>query len=466
MCVVDPGGVSVFGGRVMASKPDAECTSNDPNASFHSMAEWSGEGELRTPAELPMEPQPFVASATEELQELPLAVTPPEGKNALPPRAAAQAHQYTPLPDDFGKAFAKRLRATDDFTYTGGTYNSWSIAQESVLSRLEKGAALFGFACKQGTQLSQEERAMCNLIINKSAFDDEVEACRVPKIDCSNLTPDQKGMTFLLVRSVYLAPNVHPDVINLDRFVTPEYHRACQPDGTKVWSDCVAKGDLNTFRITKPIIPLIFKMTVQFRCSEIKKADLPAISQLWGGVRVDRGILLERTKRDLSKGDMTKKCKSLILYHGLPDNRGTVVSVMSFIVNSQLPRVVASLLDKVGSMGTAECIETASKTRRYLGRLQERLLAEGHRFAPVPAALAPSHLSTSSQGSQGLTSSTTPSPSVSLNGAEHDVPDMSAAAPTASVPAPREVRRPSARTVRRIRPPGCTDPRMYSTRTL
>eukprot|EP01059_Diplonema_ambulator_P032956 TRINITY_DN6693_c0_g1_i2.p1 TRINITY_DN6693_c0_g1~~TRINITY_DN6693_c0_g1_i2.p1 ORF type:complete len:373 (+),score=38.76 TRINITY_DN6693_c0_g1_i2:54-1172(+) len=274
-------------------------------------------------------------------------------------------------PLDLGKKFClgfKGKKRMAPYQYKSGLLTSWNL-NDTVRTKLEEGYALFGFSCKVGSQLSPEEKRIFSLGINLTDFNDETTENAVQHIDMNNLEASQASdATFFLTRALYLLPRIELDTISLDSFITPEYHRACQVSTTKVWDDCVERGDPTTFRITKTLIPWVFKMTVQFRCSLIPEDQLSKLNPLLNGLQVHKAILMERTKRDKTSIDMTKKCKSILLFHELPENRGLLCANPSFIVNSSIPKFLAVIMDKVGSMGAAEVAETATKSRLWWAR--------------------------------------------------------------------------------------------------
>jgi len=161
----------------------------------------------------------------------------------------------------------------------------------------------------------------------------------MPKIDIEQLTPE-------LVASV-------------------EYHKCCEPENTFIWKDCNPKN--TEFRITKPIIPYIYSLTVQFKVSRIADANtLRELSNLVG-MNVTHGILLERTKRSVPpKQDSSRKAKSVLLFSPIED--GYLLHHLTVILQSSLPFVIEKTISTFGSWGLGEAIETARRTREYLRR--------------------------------------------------------------------------------------------------
>jgi hypothetical protein len=250
------------------------------------------------------------------------------------------------------------------------------------LKTLEDGGCLFSFVCDH--DLTDYEAEMVDSFLNLSAFDDEEKENYVPKLDYATYKYErsQHGdpvtattslavdkYTFLLARCGYLLPGVDIDALlaNPTVLATLDYQRACQPDGTKIWDDYDLM-EADTFRISKPIIPYIYSFTIQFRVSAISDPlHLERFSR-YLGIRVDGGILMERTKRSHPpKEDSTKKCKSVLLYSNL--GQGVVLCThLTCMVQFGLPEVVERIIGSIGQWGLKETAETAWKTRRYLQR--------------------------------------------------------------------------------------------------
>lgn len=185
-------------------------------------------------------------------------------------------------------------------------YNS-----EERLDWLEEGGVLFSFSCR--TWLDPLEEKMVQLIANLSSFDDETTDNYVPHFDAKNPS-DMARYTFVLQRSAYLLPGVPLSVLTPELLSSVDYHKACQPTGTRIWDD---KNEPNTFRMTRPIIPRLYYITIQFKVSRLGRDDLDALSKVFG-LRIDVGLLMERTKRHVPpKQDATAKAKSVLLVRPL-----------------------------------------------------------------------------------------------------------------------------------------------------
>eukprot|EP00804_Cyclotella_cryptica_P022799 CCRYP_005011-RA/>CCRYP_005011-RA protein AED:0.23 eAED:0.23 QI:0/-1/0/1/-1/1/1/0/472 len=222
---------------------------------------------------------------------------------------------------------------------------------------LETGGAFYSFTCR--TCMTPYERKMVKTMANMTDFEDETKENFVPafNIDDSN---DINKYTYVLQKAAYILPGVQVSDITPEVVSSKEYQECCQPvNGTKIWDN----KEENTFRFTRPIIPHIYSMTIQFRVSRLNKGDLGALSSLLG-VCVDHAILMERTKRSVPpKIDGTAKAKSILCYTAIPG--GVLVTHATVILNTAIPAVIAKVIDTFGRSGLAETCETAERTRQY-----------------------------------------------------------------------------------------------------
>ena len=244
--------------------------------------------------------------------------------------------------------------------------DNWELSHSDI-KNLSSGDTIFMFTCKTGSRLTQFERSALSVFINMVSRGNH-ESCDKVNMHIDN---DVHACTFFIIRAVYVLPAVSLSDITIRLLSSVAYHTACQPGKSKVWSDCLSFGDYDTFRITKPIVPVIFSMTIQFKCSLVPESLLEELSTLTDGIPVHKAVLMERTKRN-NKPDMTKSCKSLLCYHQLPDNRGVIVFNVTGIANSTVPGILASIIDRLGSVGSKEAAETAAKTRSYLSTLSKK----------------------------------------------------------------------------------------------
>jgi hypothetical protein len=115
-------------------------------------------------------------------------------------------------------------------------------------------------------------------------------------------------------------------------------------------------------------------VVVQLRVTPLTDPQMLEHLSVIDGIIPTHAYLLERTKRDASKTDGTVKCKSVLLYYcvlnkaGVPGSVSTLVTNVSVVVNSQLPSVVASVVNSFGGSGADEVRETMAKTRVYLAQ--------------------------------------------------------------------------------------------------
>ena len=234
--------------------------------------------------------------------------------------------------------------------------------KETNLQLLEAGGALFSFTCKRA--LDPFENKMVGTIANLSGFDDEVVQNYVPHLNMHD-SKDVNKYTYLLARSSYLLPKIDIEQLTPELVASVEYHKCCEPENTFIWKDCNPKN--TEFRITKPIIPYIYSLTVQFKVSRIADANtLRELSNLVG-MNVTHGILLERTKRSVPpKQDSSRKAKSVLLFSPIED--GYLLHHLTVILQSSLPFVIEKTISTFGSWGLGEAIETARRTREYLRR--------------------------------------------------------------------------------------------------
>jgi hypothetical protein len=221
---------------------------------------------------------------------------------------------------------------------------------------IEKGGVMFSFSCTVSPDPYEVDLAMN--VINRTCFDDEMKDNFVPRVTKEKLSE----YTVVIARSCYLLPEVDVDVLCDPALMSSvRYQTACEPTGTRIWEE---EDDTNSFRITKNVIPLIFSVTIQFRISVLKPDDVRELS-FFLGIRVDGGLLLERTKRHKPpKVDRTVKAKSVLLYTKVP--HGIFLSHLTVILQSSIPTLVSRVVHRFGSMGLAEVLETAAKTRAYL----------------------------------------------------------------------------------------------------
>lgn len=233
-----------------------------------------------------------------------------------------------------------------------GEYDLSCLNQRGTL---ESGGALFSFSCTHSLDDVQQE--LVSGVINLSSFEDEDRDNDVPIY-----IPDQESYTYILVMSVYLLP--FPDLLE---WMTPEvlastsYQTNCQTSSTEFWE----QTQPDTFRFTRPIIPHIFYMTVQFKVSELPRKTLDDLSFLTSGAYIEKGLLLERTKRRKhAPPDRCRKAKCVLLFTRVKG--GVLCHNFTVILQSSIPSIITKIITHFGALGESETVETVQNTRRYL----------------------------------------------------------------------------------------------------
>eukprot|EP01065_Artemidia_motanka_P038468 TRINITY_DN47324_c0_g1_i1.p1 TRINITY_DN47324_c0_g1~~TRINITY_DN47324_c0_g1_i1.p1 ORF type:complete len:452 (+),score=89.68 TRINITY_DN47324_c0_g1_i1:123-1478(+) len=322
------------------------------------------------------------ASSSGSPATAPAAVLPEQRAEQRPAEGAEQR----PAPEPVGSR--PRFRLSPQFR-SGACRGAWDYKpyvsaqqwdlDDAMAAALSAGQAPFGFRCAVGTKLSEQEIRMLGSAINLTVFRDEMEQNYAPYIDMG-CPRELSGNTFLIVRTMYILPDVSMDVFSVELLSSVEYHKECQPSSRlkplRVWEDCKARGDNTTFRITKFITPQALgigkSVTIQFRVSEVDAADLPRLCALSGGVRVERALLMERTKRTPGQ-DTTRKVKSLLMFHSI--DGGVLVMNTTLIANSMIPDSLAGIINRAGSWGSSEAADTANRTNAFLRRRLRELMA-------------------------------------------------------------------------------------------
>lgn len=226
---------------------------------------------------------------------------------------------------------------------------------------IEKGGVLFSFSCSK--LLDPYDMELVMNTINLSSYTDETTENYVPHIRKEGLL----DFTIVIAKSAYMLPGADLAFVCDPAFVSSvAYQKACEPSSNYIWDDGT---EPNTFRLTKPVIAYLFSVTIQFRVSRLSPEDLERFSSFLG-LRVDGGLLMERTKRSKPpKDDRTRKAKSVLLYTQVPG--GLYVTHLTVILQSSIPTIVAKFIHRFGAWGLTEALETAGKTRRYLEEQQE-----------------------------------------------------------------------------------------------
>ena len=211
-----------------------------------------------------------------------------------------------------------------------------------TVEKLGKGGALYFFTFLKGTSLTKELLTATKAVINLSGFADETRDNCVPHID--PLCPKAMAeYVFMLNKAVYMLPSSVPlDAVTKDLMVLKDYQKRCQPGGVKVYD--VTEKD--TFRFCKTIIWPVYKLTMQFKVTELPPALYAELAPLQDNLPVHKALLLERTKRNKNSSDIIQKAKSILLYHRLEGGAIVVTNITAGAATS-VPAIIASIVDKV-----------------------------------------------------------------------------------------------------------------------
>jgi len=241
--------------------------------------------------------------------------------------------------------------------------SSWDfLDNQDNITALNQGRTLFGFECAAGAALSETQKALIERYINITGFQNEEKENHSAPINVRD--PDQANKyTYLITKVAYLLPGIRLSDMTPELFGSPKYHETCQPGNPVIWRDC---PDPTTFRITKTIIPYVFKITIQLKASVVTAAPKAKVEEL---EKRPLGLLmvLERTKRNTVVADMTYKCKSFMAYNAVKG--GVYVSHLTIVLNTMIPSYGTWIINNMGSFGSKESSLTAELTRRNLPAL-------------------------------------------------------------------------------------------------
>lgn len=228
---------------------------------------------------------------------------------------------------------------------------------------LQEGKSLASFESFGGHESSERHKVILEKIMNLSHYEDEEKENNVPTLDVND-PEDSYNYTMCIQRSMWVLPDVNIDDMTPERFATYDYMNRCQPASCNVWQpgkDYEAEDD-HTFRFTKNVIPYVYDLTIQFRIHELPADVLPSLSEI-DNLQIHKALLLERTKRDRTRLDSTRKVKSVLMMHKL-DN-GLLISHITGVANTSIPILIANMLSTFHEMVASEVAETAQLTRRY-----------------------------------------------------------------------------------------------------
>lgn len=226
---------------------------------------------------------------------------------------------------------------------------------------MDDGGVVFLLRSALGAALTHVDKQYIAALANLTHFADEVAENNVPVVDIMD-PAFAASITAVMVKTQYVAKGWRAEDFTPQFIASFEYQSACQPGRPTHVPDM----PLGQMRFTKTIIPIVYKVTIQFDVSEV--TDAAALKQLSAtfGVRVDKAILMERTKRRIEVVDATLKCKSVLLYHNLADGSGVLIISATAILNTQIPAIAAKVLTGSSGMAAKEAAETAKLTRTYL----------------------------------------------------------------------------------------------------
>lgn len=238
---------------------------------------------------------------------------------------------------------------------------SWNLFSPDAIEALNEGKTIFAFACRVGNALTPADKEVISSMVNLSKFKDETKENNVPHIDVNDAEEAEK-YTVIITKTAYLIRDIDLDDITPELMLRPEYHKCCQP-GNPQLHDC---DEPQTFRMTKTVIPVVFKITLQLKTSELSMEETLPLAII-DGFPATKAIMMERTKRNIQTLDATRKVKSILLYNQVPG--GILVRHTVVVYNTMIPTVAASVLNNLGSMGSSEATQTAQMTRNALPQL-------------------------------------------------------------------------------------------------
>jgi len=255
----------------------------------------------------------------------------------------------------------------------------WNIFKNPKnIAELNAGKTIFSFACRVGHELTEHDKRLIGTMVNVSCFEDEEKENNVPVIDVTD--EEQVGQfTVVITRTAYLIPGVSLSQFEAMKqlICIPQYHKLCQPGSPVIADDCPQP---DTIRMTKTIIPYVFKITLQLKSSELTMEQMNPIAAI-DGFPGQRALLMERTKRNTKQVDSTRKVKSVLVYNDVPG--GILVRHSVAVYNTMIPSYGARVLNNLGSFGSTEAYQTAQMTRHALpqllaGKTDIKTFSDGH----------------------------------------------------------------------------------------
>jgi hypothetical protein len=231
---------------------------------------------------------------------------------------------------------------------------------------LRYGDAQFKFTCKVADQLETEELEQLSAVVNVSSFvDEEAENHGTPKVDTSD--PGQLALyTAILTKSSYVLPCVRAGAFNSALVGSLRYQKACQT-GSPTFTEEKCDDAKRMFTFVRTLVPMVYWMTIQLKCSEVTDAASLKGLQTVEGIAPTKALLLERVRDpdDPSQNDSTVKVKSLLLFFDLP-NGNVFASNLTVVLNTSIPGVIAGIIGTFSKSGIAEAVQTCVQTRAFL----------------------------------------------------------------------------------------------------
>eukprot|EP00756_Hemistasia_phaeocysticola_P002247 Hpha_TRINITY_DN11547_c0_g1::TRINITY_DN11547_c0_g1_i1::g.32139::m.32139 len=244
------------------------------------------------------------------------------------------------------------------------------LSSAEAVEELRGGAALFACAAGACSSLSETELGLIATYQDLTAFKDEGKENGLLPFDVRS-PRDRDSHIAILSKAMYLLqPGVDIASLTPESYADFDYQRNIAPKGVRVHRrindrDGKPYEGRDTFCVTKPVIPLVFSVTLQLRASLLSSRLLEELAPLADGVPISRGLLLERTKQDRGH-DATKRAKQLLLYSSLQDG-GTLVTHISFSAFTSLPVFARKLVSKLADAGRQETEEVVTRLREVHG---------------------------------------------------------------------------------------------------
>lgn len=238
---------------------------------------------------------------------------------------------------------------------------SWDfLSHPGAQKILNGGDGFFRFKCAPLTKADADDIHIMKLFANVTSFQDEERENNVPVVDFDNSEHLAK-YTAVWVKAMYLFPGVKVSNLTAQLLSTVDYQSHCQPGNPKIFDDVT---EPLTFRSQKVAVKFVYSIVVQMKCSEITDPAVLQTFRSFDGLVPAKVLVMERTKRDIKKTDSTAKCKSFLIFYCITG--GLLVSHMTVILNTMIPKIVSPVISTFAKSGTVEAADTATLTRKYL----------------------------------------------------------------------------------------------------